>query len=218
LLYADFHVHTRYSLDCKTPLEAIVRRCQDIGINCLAVCDHGTAEGGLRLQEIAPFTVIVAEEILTPFGEIMGMFLKQTIPSHQPVADVIAQIKAQGGLVCIPHPADSLRPSSLPAAVIREIAEQIDIVEVLNARTLVPWRQGWLKDLMRERGIASSAGSDAHSTGEIGTAYMELPEFTGREDFPAALGRGTIKGHRSSPLVHFSTTWERLKKKSLLKS
>jgi predicted metal-dependent phosphoesterase TrpH len=148
----------------------------------------------------------------------MGMFLKQTIPSHQPVADVIAQIKAQGGLVCIPHPADGLRPSSLPESVIREIADQIDIIEMLNARTLVPWCHAGLKAMIRERGIIRSAGSDAHTTGEIGTTYVELPEFTGREDFPAALARGTIKGHRSSPLVHFSTTWERLKKKSLLKS
>jgi hypothetical protein len=218
LLYADFHVHTCYSLDCKTPLEAIIQRCLKKGINCLAVCDHGTAEGGLRLQEIAPFKVIVAEEILTPYGEIMGMFLKETVPSHQPVADVVAQIKAQNGLVCIPHPADRLRPSSLPASVIQEIAGDIDIIEVLNGRTLVPWPQGRLRELMIRHGIAGSAGSDAHTTGEIGVAYVELPEFNGQEDFLEALKKGRIKGHRSTPFVHFSTTWERLKKKSLLKS
>ena len=77
MLKADLHIHTRYSMDCQTPLEKIIERCQELGINCIAIADHGTAEGGLELQKIAPFKVIVAEEILTTHGEIMGMFLKE---------------------------------------------------------------------------------------------------------------------------------------------
>ena len=41
------------------------------------------------MQRIAPFPVIVAEEILTPHGEIMGMFLKETIPSGLSVEETI---------------------------------------------------------------------------------------------------------------------------------
>ena len=63
------------------PLEKIVSRCLEIGINCIAISDHGTAEGALRMREIAPFPVIVAEEILTPHGEIMGMFLERLYPA-----------------------------------------------------------------------------------------------------------------------------------------
>ena len=81
MLKADFHIHTEYSMDCETPLNKIIERCLKVGINCIAIADHGTAEGGLRIQSMAPFPVIVAEEILTPDGEIMGMFLKETIPS-----------------------------------------------------------------------------------------------------------------------------------------
>ncbi len=63
------------------PLNVIIERCQQLGINCIAIADHGTVEGALEMQRIAPFTVIVAEEILTPYGELMGMFLKENIPS-----------------------------------------------------------------------------------------------------------------------------------------
>ena len=102
------------------PLEKIIERCQKVGINCIALCDHGTAEGALKMREIAPFTVIVAEEILTPYGEIMGMFLEETIPSGLSVPETIARIRAQGGLVCIPHPFDTFRHSALRSQASRK--------------------------------------------------------------------------------------------------
>jgi len=67
LLKADLHIHTEYSIDCNTPLEQVINRCLKIGINCIAIADHGTIEGALKMQSLAPFPVIVAEEILTPY-------------------------------------------------------------------------------------------------------------------------------------------------------
>jgi len=198
------------------PLETIVSRCREVGIDCIAVCDHGTAEGALRMREIAPFPVIVAEEILTPHGEIMGMFLRETIPSRLPVKEVVARIKDQGGLVCIPHPFDRLRPSALRRSTIEEIVGQIDVIEVLNARTILPRHPDSLIAFARKYGIAMSAGSDAHTPMEIGHAYVEIPEFAGRDDFLTALNQGRISGHLTSPFVHFATTWARLKEKARL--
>jgi hypothetical protein len=100
-------------MDCDTPLEKIINRCLEVGINCVAIADHGTAEGALKMQGIAPFSVIVAEEILTPHGEIMGMFLKETIPSGLSIEETISRIRAQDGLVNIPHPFEVIRHSSL---------------------------------------------------------------------------------------------------------
>jgi predicted metal-dependent phosphoesterase TrpH len=214
LLKADLHVHTKYSLDCETPLEKIVSRCLEIGINCIAVCDHGTAEGGLKMRDIAPFTVIVAEEILTPHGEIMGMFLEETIPSRLPVKEVISQIRAQGGLVCIPHPFDVLRQSALRNNIIEEIVAEIDIMEVFNSRILLPWNSAKALAFAQKHGIAKSAGSDAHTTYEIGNAYVEMPEFKGKDDFLQALKKGKISGHMTNPFIHFASVWTKLKNKS----
>ena len=213
MLKADLHIHTEYSGDCNTPLEKIVGRCLEIGINCIAICDHGTAEGALRMREIAPFPVIVAEEILTPHGEIMGMFLEETIPSGLSVEQVISRIRAQGALVCIPHPFDTFRQSALRSNIIEEIAEQIDIIEVFNSRTLIPQDSAKALAFALKYGIAQSAGSDAHTHYEIGNAYVEMPEFNGKDDFLQALEKGKISGHRTTPLIHFASVWARLKKR-----
>jgi predicted metal-dependent phosphoesterase TrpH len=212
LLKADLHVHTEYSVDCNTPLEKIVSRCLDIGINCIAICDHGTAEGALKLRDMAPFKVIVAEEVMTPDGEIMGMFLEETIPSGLPVKEVISRIRAQGGLICIPHPFDILRRSALRNNMIEKIADQIDIVEVFNSRIFFPQNSGKALAFAEKHGIIKSAGSDAHTLCEIGNAYVEMPDFKGKEDFLQALKKGKISGHATNPLIHFASAWTKLRK------
>ena len=211
MLKADLHIHTEYSMDCNTSLERIINRCLEIDINCIAVCDHGTAEGAIKLKSIAPFTVIIAEEILTPHGEIMGMFLQESIPSGLSVEQTLARIRAQGGLVCIPHPFDPFRQSALNSRIIETIVDQIDIIEVFNSRA--PLLRGSTKaDLFAEKhGIAKSAGSDAHTVAEMGNAYVEMPEFNGRDDFLQALREGKIVGHRTNPMIHFTSVWARLK-------
>jgi len=200
-------------MDCNTPLEKIIQRCLGIGINCIAISDHGTVEGALKLESIAPFTVIVAEEILTPHGEIMGLFLRETIPSGLSVEQTIASIRAQGGLVCIPHPFDTLRKSALDGRVIETIIEQIDIIEVFNARAPLLRGSDRANTFAEKYGLLKSAGSDAHTVAEIGNAYVEMPEFSGRDDFLQALAKGEISGHRTNPLIHFASLWSRLRKR-----
>jgi predicted metal-dependent phosphoesterase TrpH len=211
MLKADLHIHTRYSMDCTMPLENIIQRCQDKGINCIAIADHGTVEGALKIQDIAPFRVIVAEEILTPHGEIMGMFLKETIPSGDSVEQAIAQIKAQGGLVCIPHPFDRFRKSALDSNKLNEIIKYVDIIEILNARITMNSDTVKAQTLAIKYTLPGSAGSDAHTLHEIGNAYVEMNEFKGSEDFLQMLAKGKIIGHRTNPLVHITSSLARIK-------
>ena len=212
MLKADLHIHTEYSMDCNTPLEKIIQRCLEIDINCIAVADHGTIEGALKLRNIAPFTVIVAEEILTPHGEIMGMFLKETIPSGLSVEQTLARIREQDALVCIPHPFDTLRHSALDDRIIETIIEQVDIIEVFNARSPLMHGSDKANVLAEKYGILKSAGSDAHTIAEIGNAYVEMPEFNGRDDFLQALEKGEISGHKTPYWAHLVSLWARLRK------
>ena len=212
LIKADLHIHTEYSVDCNTPLPRIIERCQEIGIDCIAVADHGTIEGALRMQEIAPFTVIVAEEIRTPHGEIMGIFLKEGIPNGLPLAETISRIKAQGGLVGVPHPFDTLRGIGAGNKILEELVEKIDVIEVFNSRSLFLQASTKAQVFAQKYDIPGSAGSDAHTLNEIGNAYVEMPEFNGRDDFLQALRNGKIFGRKSGLLVHFSSSWTRLKK------
>ena len=212
MLRSDLHIHTKYSMDCNTSLEKVISRCLETGINCIAVADHGTIDGALKMQSLAPFPVIVAEEILTPHGEIMGMFLKENIPSGLSVEQTIARIRAQGGLVCIPHPFDIFKQSALGDKIVGALLDQIDIIEAFNSRSPLLRCSAKAQVFAQKYGITKSAGSDAHTPYEIGNAYVEMPEFNGKDDFLNALEKGKIFGHRTNPLVHFGSAWARLKK------
>ncbi|MFC1934296.1 PHP-associated domain-containing protein [Chloroflexota bacterium] len=212
MLKADFHIHTEYSMDCNTPLEGIINRCLETGINCIAIADHDTIEGALKMQSLAPFPVIVAGEVLTQQGEIMGMFLKERIPIGLPIEQAIARVKAQDALVCLPHPFDTFRGLRLDSKRVEALAEQIDIIEVFNARSPLLRYSTKAQTFAKKFGIPGTAGSDAHTLNEIGSTYVEMPEFNGKDDFLQALGERRIHRQRSSFLVHFGSTWTRLKK------
>jgi len=218
MLKADLHIHTEHSFDSTMSAETIIDRCMKKGINCVAVADHGKIGGALELKAKAPFEVIIAEEILTPEGEIIGLFLTEEIPSPVSAEEAIKRIKACNGLVCIPHPFDRLRgikgANHRDNGRLAELVGEVDIIEVFNSRALPlgdPNRKA--RAFAQERGLLCSAGSDAHVPSEIGRAYVELPEFATRDEFCAALRQGRIFGHRTCPLVHIPGQIRTLKKR-----
>ncbi len=212
MIKADLHVHTCYSPDCRTPLEKIVDCCLERGINCLAVADHNTIAGALRLREIAPFKIIIAEEVMTSEGELMGMFLSKEIPAGLSPEETIARIKSQGGLVNIPHPYGRWPLCNSQKLTSPEIVAQLDLIEVFNSRTPIPGSSTRARQLAQKFILPASAGSDAHTSGEIGRAYVEMPEFNNAGDFLHSLSQGKIFGHSSSPLIHLASTWAKIRK------
>jgi len=212
LIKADLHVHTCYSIDCLTPLEQIVARCLELGINCIAVADHNTIAGALKLREIAPFKVIIAEEILTHVGEIMGLFLNEAVPRGLSPQETISRIRSQGGLVAIPHPFGRPLPWNNNTLTSTDVLSQVDIIETFNSRTPFSNSIARAWELAKEQRKVASAGSDAHTLGEIGRAYVEMPEFDGPDDFLNSLAQGKIFGQKSSYLAHFASTWAKIRK------
>jgi predicted metal-dependent phosphoesterase TrpH len=210
LLKADLHIHSEYSMDSKTKLDQIIRTCEKKNINCIALSDHGAIEGALKLQKIAPFKVIIAEEILTTRGEIMGMFLSELVPSGLSIEESIRRIKEQGGLLCAQHPFDKFRPDALKADVMDEIAGQIDFVEVFNSRNPLKSSSQMAKEFAEKHNLPGSAGSDAHMAFEIGNAYVEMPEFNTKEEFLMSLRKGKVYGKQSSPLSRLGSFWAKI--------
>jgi len=213
LIKADLHIHTEYSMDCTMSLEAIIARCLEVGINCLGVADHNTLAGSLKMKEIAPFRIVPGEEILTSEGEVIGFFLDREIPSKLSMKETISLIKAQGGLVCVPHPYDRLRYSAFKDQVFDEIMPYVDIIEGFNARSLSKRNSIKAMALAHKYGKPASAGSDAHTLPEIGNAYVEMPDFNNKDEFLNALLEGKIFGSQTSPTAHFASTLNRLKKR-----
>lgn len=195
--------------------DQLIEACLGKGINCVAIADHGTTKGARDLQRIAPFKIVVCEEVLTPYGEIMGMFLQEDIPAKLPVAEAIKLIRGQGGLVNIPHPFDRVRPSAFRnAKMLESIADQVDIIEVFNSRSLFPGAEKRARDFAAKHNKVISNGSDGHSPSEVGCACVEMADFNTKEEFLSSLSAATLHNRKSSPLIHIISSAARFRKLS----
>jgi predicted metal-dependent phosphoesterase TrpH len=107
---------------------------------------------------------------------------------------VTGLIKAQGGLIYLPHPFDPGRSSLGTVAAELCAAGRADIIEVFNAKIEDQAINRRAVELAARFGLPGGAGSDAHDPEGIGAAYLEMPDFDGPADFLAALQSATIAG------------------------
>lgn len=209
----DMHVHTCYSKDATLSLETIMESCEQRGLDGVAITDHNTIAGALALKEIAPFLVIVGEEIDTTKGEILGLFLKEEIPGGLMPEEAMARIREQGGLVGVSHPLDRLRRSAMRQVALLDILDELDFLEGFNSRVTFPSDNRKAQALAQAQGLPITAGSDAHTAYEIGRAYVEMSNFNGRDGFLEALKEAQIFGRLSPPWIHLVSTWTKLRRR-----
>lgn len=212
---ADLHVHTIYSRDCSMSLEAVIDVAMKRNIECIAVTDHNTIVGALEMKRMAPFTVIVGEEIKTAQGEVIGLFLEEEIPQLLSPEETVSRIKEQGGVVYVPHPFDRVRRSRLATDALYALVNSIDIIEVHNSRTTFEADNALANEFARTFNLLKAGGSDAHSEMEIGRTYVRMSPFSTKEEFLASLARAEVVGRKSNPLVHLLSSWSKLRKKCL---
>ena len=185
----DLHTHTRYSPDALTTPQQFVARCGRAGLSHVAVTDHSGVEGAYAVAAAAPCQVIIGQEVRTQEGDLIGLFLKESIPRGLPAAEAAAHIHRQGGLVVAPHPFDRLRPS-LGEATLRALGPALDALEGHNGRTL--WRRfdRRARRYAAAAGLPCTLGSDAHAALELGRSYLNLPDFEGPQELLRALREG----------------------------
>ena len=216
MLKADFHMHTHYSPDSEMSPERLVARCLQVGLNCIAVTDHNTTEGAFAVRSIAPFMVIIGEEVGTAEGEVTGLFLQETIPRGLSPVESVKRIKDQGGLVSLPHPFDRFRSEVITRRGIEDVLPYADIVEVFNSRNNMDADNKKAHEFASENGLLTSGVSDSHTPIELGRTYVMMPEFDGTpQGFKEALSQGTIRGRKMTPLIHAVTTITKIKKRLL---
>ena len=213
MLKMDLHMHTHFSHDSGAPSKSIVNRCVKAGLNYIAVTDHNSIRGALEVRDLAPFPVIVGEEIKSSGGDIIGLFLEEEVPRGLSPMDTVDAIKQQGGLVMVPHPFDRYRPSAIKDQALRDILDHVDILEAFNAHDLLMRDNDKAAFFCREHGLLAAAVSDSHTPLELGRTYMEIPEFDGTpEGFKDALSRARLITRRANHILRLTTVYMKLRR------
>ncbi len=192
----DLHSHTMWSGDSTTTPDEVEAAVVASGLDVLCITDHNAIRGAVELAERLPCRVIVGEELRTHAGEIIGLFLTERIPMGIPPAEAARAIRAQGGVVYVPHPFDPMRRNMAePALYELAGADLLDAVEVINAKTSLRSLNERAAQFAAEFELAAGAGSDAHVPNALGAAYVEMPDFDGPQDFLAKLRLARAVGH-----------------------
>jgi hypothetical protein len=194
-IVADLHLHTSWSHDCSIEVDDLLDHAEAEGLGAIAVTDHNVFGGALEAAERARgrrVVVIPGEEVKTAEqGEVIGLFLREEIPRGMSFAETAAAIRAQGGLVYVPHPFDRMHAIPDAATLHRHLAE-IDVFEVYNARLLFEAYNEEALRFARKYNLTAGAGSDAHVLPGIGTGAVRMRRFSGPEDFLVSLRSAEI--------------------------
>lgn len=206
--FIDLHCHTSASFDSLADPRSVVRAAATRGLTHLAVTDHDRIDGALRARDAAPdgLHVIIGEEVRTADGDLIALFLEEAVAPHRPARETIEAVRAQGGLVGIPHPFDKYRGSMLKDPRLEAMAQLVDWVEGHNARVVGGSGNDRAREFAREMGLPAVAVSDAHSVLEVGVAYTAVDvDPSTPEGLLAALTNVELVAGRASYIVRTFT-------------
>lgn len=211
----DLHTHSTTSIDGGITKQEYQKLLNEDPSLVIAITDHNTIDLALDLQKEFGNRIIIGEEIKTLQGEIIGLFLNSAIARGQSAVETIAQIRQQGGLVSIPHPLEYKKRSGLSMESLQEIANQIDIIEVFNARSLEPETRQQVELFAQQNNIIRIANSDAHGIKGFGCSYSIISEIPSVQNLVALLRDAELVKHRAPMLAFLYPAYNRFKNKYL---
>lgn len=207
---ADLHTHTKYSgmskirfmrfPDAVSEPAEVVTAAERRGLDVVCVTDHDTVEGALRAKQVrSDVEVVVGEEVSSADGEILGLFVTESIPRGLSAEETIDRIHDLGGVAVAPHPFSS-HCSSVEE---RMFELKLDGVEMFNAFH----RDGYANDLAqrmcRHLPLARTGGSDAHGPMMVGDGYTTFEGSTAEELRKALVRRETSYGGENTTFRDF---------------
>ena len=184
------HAHRPLARLCN-PGEVLLATAKERGLGAIAITDHNEISGALEAREqaerIGGIKVIVSEEVKTAHeGEVIGLFIEKRIERGMSMAETIAEIRRQGGLVYVPHPFDRLH--SVPDYEhLLKVVQDIDILEVFNPRIAFSAFNEEAVRFARKYRIVPGAGSDSHVAQGLGSVKIRLRDFEGPQEFLEAM-------------------------------
>jgi predicted metal-dependent phosphoesterase TrpH len=209
LIRFDMHVHSVYSPDSVNSIRTIVQSWRKNRVLPL-VCDHDTIRGSVEvcagIQETDPdIPVILAEEIMTRDGEIIGAFLTEEVPPGLSAEETLDEIRDQGAVSVVPHPFCTYRKSTIDRQALLRVAGRVDCIEGYNARVIRGEGNRMAIEFADRYRKPVSAGSDAHTPFELSTNYLSVRPFGTPGELLRNLSEARISFPGANPGVHYIT-------------
>lgn len=208
----DLHTHSSASPDGGISSEQYTHALSSGVLDLVAITDHNRIDYAQAVQQKLGDKIIVGEEIMTTDGEIVGLYLNAPVPPGLSPAETIRRIKAQEGLVYIPHPFETVR-SGLHPRTLDELREHIDIIEVCNGRAFLQNRGAQAVVWAKLNQVARAASSDAHGSRGLGKTYTRFPQLPTQLTLVQELTNATLMTDRPSLRALLYPTYHRLHKK-----
>ena len=212
MIKIDLHTHSIGSPDGGIKPEEYAALLENDVLDYIAVTDHNTIHVAQMLHKSLGDRIIVGEEVMTRSGELDGLYLTAPIAPGMSALDAAKAIKAQGGLVYVPHPLEKVR-KGLTAEALETIANYIDIVEVHNGRAVLqnegPRAHTWAR--LNNKAIAAS--SDAHGQRGLGHTFSVVSKQPNAKNLTELLSRPHIVVNRPPLRSLLYPKYHRLKKK-----
>jgi predicted metal-dependent phosphoesterase TrpH len=198
---ADLHIHTTCSDGLMTPEAVVEYAATQTDLRVIAIADHDTIEGALvarrywrRYQrDFGHLDLIVASEITSRDGDIVGLFLNDDVPADMSAAETVEAIHAQGGLAIAVHPYSFLLPTIVTGVKGLVNTLPFDGIETRNG-TPTEFPSNYLAQWLnrRRRPLPETGGSDAHYISTVGQTYTLFPGHTAA-DLRRALEAGQVQ-------------------------
>jgi predicted metal-dependent phosphoesterase TrpH len=184
----DLHLHTQYSPDAIGTPRNIAQLLKKKGFHGMAITDHNTVKGALKIQKDPPldFIIIPGCEISTSQGHILALGINKEIKKGLAPQETIEKIQDSGGLAIIPHPFRLFTG-------IKKKFSHADAIETFNGRCSY-WCNLQAYKLAIQCQTAHTGGSDAHNPTEAGNGYTLIDDVTTPDDVLTKIQKKTTQG------------------------
>ena len=186
-LRIDLHVHTCYSHDGITTPNQLIAYSKKKGLDGVAITDHDTIRGALKLADSKELIIIPGIEISTLQGHVIALNVTEQIPPNLSVSETIEKTHELNGIAIAAHPSVMLK--GLRMRVCRDL--NFDAIEVINSAAF-PFSVStyFNRKIAVNLNLPQTGGSDAHYAPEIGSAYTLVEADPEIDDIAEAIRKG----------------------------
>lgn len=160
----DIHIHSKYSPDCISEPEVIIKWAKSKGLDFISISDHNR----FRIHK-GDIMIVPAEEVSSEDGHVLALFIEQEIPSGKTQEETVDTIHDNNGIAISAH------TFRLINGVKKGFKDIYDAIETKNGRCMKHCNRK-SEELAKRLNKPGTAGSDAHFYEEVGRVYMKVED------------------------------------------